>query len=250
MSHARIGMNSRNACGNAQSLADMAPRCGLDLARASRNGMVQKVMEARSPAALTICHFRYPSPVGRLCADSCTPPTFSIFTESYESERQFAGYLACRLDRFDAARGLRFCGADQNALIEGAGRLCKRLESCKENNPRLFSLFPRFPFSGLRPVVTRCRNRPFWAAGRVPSRGLWSAAASSQAPLWAQLAMSSIAKPIRAVADDLTAVTRTARTYSISAIAALGSGGLFYAKSQTGPTTDFVARPRLSRRDR
>src|SRR6056297_3361922 len=228
MSHARIGMNSRNACGNAQSLADMAPRCGLDLARASRNGMVQKVMEARSPAALTICHFRYPSPVGR----------------------QFAGYLACRLDRFDAARGLRFCGADQNALIEGAGRLCKRLESCKENNPRLFSLFPRFPFSGLRPVVTRCRNRPFWAAGRVPSRGLWSAAASSPAPLWAQLAMSSIAKPIRAVADDLTAVTRTARTYSISAIAALGSGGLFYAKSQTGPTTDFVARPRLSRRDR
>src|SRR6056297_3148114 len=128
MSQARIGMNSRIACRNAQSLADTALRCGLGLARAASDATLGQVMEARSPAALTICHFRYPSPVGRLCADLRTPPTFSIFTEPYRSERQFAGCAARRQDRFDAARGLRFCGTDQNALTKGAAGPCERLE--------------------------------------------------------------------------------------------------------------------------
>jgi len=154
MSHARIGMNSRNTCETARSLADVVRRRGLHLACAESDGILPAVMQARSPAALTLCQFRYPSPVRRLCADLRTPPTFLNFTEPCLFERRGVGYAVQLRQGVGARRDLRRSATDRHGPTKEAAGPWERCERRGDNNRSLFSPLPRLVCSGWCPERT------------------------------------------------------------------------------------------------
>jgi len=244
-----IGMNSRIAGSNAQGTADRRASVSSGLATNASGVTVKQVMEFRSPAAWTICQFRYPSPLGRSCAAMCGPSIFFAESGSCAHGRWIADIALLRRVRFDARPVLPSCAVTCSMRKRGEAELCQRIEQTQRNNRAQYSLQPWLRLPVWRPVARQSPNRPFWAAAQGRSPGLWWGAASSPAQPSARRATSSTVRPIRIAADELTRVARTARADAIPATAVSGSGGLFHVKRQTGQARAH-ARPRLARRDR
>lgn len=245
MSARLIGMNSRIACVIAQIPADLKQGSDFGLDSEVGNGSLTSVADARSPAVPTFCLVRHLSPVGRSCAEMRGPPKFFSRSKPWTGWRLNADPGPALCDRFDTGRGLPCCTLDQTVCTRRDAGSCRAMKQKQEYSLRLFSGWLSWPVSGWPPAATRCPNRPCWAAVPGRSRGPWWAAVSSPARPSGRRATSSIVRPIRGVADDLIPAPRIARTDAIPAIAALGSGGLFHVKSQTGQARAH-ARPRLA----
>ncbi len=203
------------------------------LAGAVWRGHADPVVEAHPLRAGTDCLIRYPSPDGR-CGGLVRPPSvFSGISAASPVLRSLARGDVGYAQGFDEAGNLVHA---KRVRLPNIGDITKGRQSCTEHSSRSL---PGPGFSPSRHAATVSANRPFWGPAQGRARRPSSAAASPRVRLWAQPAMSPIARPIPAAAGN-PARARVARGRHDVTIGAIRAGGFFIC----GPE-----RPVTGRRD-
>ena len=183
-----VGVKLPMGCENARDTADAVALRVFSLARARDIGNVTKVMEALPQGALTKRLIRYPSPYGRCCAGWHRPPVFSLRMGGCAYRLRLADQRPAIGDRFDGTYDMALTKRDIQSRISGDE------PKCRQFNAKLSRCSRPLPSRRLRPVVTPCPNRRFWAAVPERSPALWLAEASSLGPLSVLRAMSFIVR--------------------------------------------------------
>ncbi|KGM88362.1 hypothetical protein rosmuc_02060 [Roseovarius mucosus DSM 17069] len=179
----------------------------LRLVRGAVAGKVIEVAGVLSPEVLTLRRSRRPSPWGRSCAGVHGSPSFfvenSMFARLGAHARGFADDVRRRCNRFDADRQVTFYGMEFSCDLTRGRSTCKDFEHFSYRVALLRPLvFWRLALWS--PAVTPFRSRRSSVAVPVRLRQQWLAAASSPAQQSGLRETWSIAKPIRAAADNLS----------------------------------------------
>ncbi len=155
---------------------------------------INSVANGSFPTRIAMCHYRYPSPIGRSDVPKIRPPAlFPTSRTDLSQLREFGRFSACATRTLEHSLKLRVI--QWTRINRGVTERCAEQKS--------HSLRP-LPLARLRPAATRSANRPSWAARPGSAAQLSPAVMPAPAPLSARQPTSPTARPTPASAGRST----------------------------------------------
>ncbi len=216
----RNGMILPVGCENAQDTADAGEACGRRFALRHFNRNVSVVVATLPQRVGTFCLFRYPSPIGRHCADKRRPPIFVTRPKGVDLQQKIARIAFVLWKGFDWLASIGFNAPIKESAKRGGTK-------CRSNDSHSYCWWL---LRGLPLAATHSHNKGLSAQAPVREPRLSSVAVSEQAWLLAQRATSpTVRQPKNANLNGRP--FGGARFMPQQVIGALRAGGLFYDAS-------------------